>query len=516
MNQHARIEADTAGEASNLPIPRATIDAIVRRRDDALALYVKAHAAMTVGAEASAAAHSSARKINPRDEDRYTHHLHSDKSKFMGVADVQPLEDYVKVATRIVDTEAWAHVIAITDLERLMDKKAKGELYQSLLENPPAATVDNIRATLQQFMLDADMIFRRGIANCFSNLDRRFRSHDGFKIGHRLILDRMFSEHGSWNYHRDMESTLLDIERTLLVIDGRKVPGSWSGIVGKLRNARRGFHAQQTEVEDEFFTVRAFKNGNCHVWFKRPDLLEKVNKLLAEYYGEVIPDGMTPEDDGGLFEPKTSLAKNYGFFPTPEGPAQTVREKLHVLRPKKQPQLRLLEPSAGTGNLAKLFFTSPMKPEGKHDWQIKRAREHNEEYRFDNAVDCVEIQPGLAAGLRAQRRYRKVYACDFLSLKPETTGLYHIVGMNPPFDRERDIDHVVHALDFLEPDGLLVAIMSAGTEFRETRKSTAFRALIAKMGGKFTDLPAGSFSSVGTNVNTIILRVWKDGRKVSW
>jgi hypothetical protein len=84
--------------------------------------------------------------------------------------------------------------------------------------------------------------------------------------------------------------------------------------------------------------------------------------------------------------------------------------------------------------------------------------------------------------------------------------------MNPPFDRERDIDHVVHALGFLKPDGFLTAIMSAGTEFRETRKSVAFRAMIEKLNGKFRDLPAGSFSSVGTNVNTLYLRVFKDGR----
>lgn len=87
--------------------------------------------------------------------------------------------------------------------------------------------------------------------------------------------------------------------------------------------------------------------------------------------------------------------------------------------------------------------------------------------------------------------------------------------MNPPFDRERDIDHVVHALKFLKPDGYLIAIMSAGTEFRETRKAIAFRKLIADMRGKFRDLPRLSFASVGTNCNTITLRV-NNNRKEIW
>jgi hypothetical protein len=97
---------------------------------------------------------------------------------------------------------------------------------------------------------------------------------------------------------------------------------------------------------------------------------------------------------------------------------------------------------------------------------------------------------------------------------PVTTGLYDRIIMNPPFDRERDIDHVMHALKFLKDDGLLVAIMSAHTEFAESRKATAFREHIAKLNGVFSDNPRSSFSSVGTNVNTLTLKVWKNGRKV--
>jgi hypothetical protein len=58
--------------------------------------------------------------------------------------------------------------------------------------------------------------------------------------------------------------------------------------------------------------------------------------------------------------------------------------------------------------------------------------------------------------------------------------------------------------------------MSAGMEFRETRKAIAFRKLIEGMKGKFSDLPPGSFSEVGTNVNTCILRVRKDGKQRYW
>ena len=98
---------------------------------------------------------------------------------------------------------------------------------------------------------------------------------------------------------------------------------------------------------------------------------------------------------------------------------------------------------------------------------------------------------------------------DFLAIRPQGLEPYDLIVMNPPFDLERDIDHVTHALKFLKPSGSLHAIMSAGTEFRETRKAIAFRALVESMGGKFTDMPAGSFAEVGTYVNTVILRLRK-------
>jgi type I restriction-modification system DNA methylase subunit len=127
-------------------------------------------------------------------------------------------------------------------------------------------------------------------------------------------------------------------------------------------------------------------------------------------------------------------------------------------------------------------------------------------------VDCVEIQPDLAAGLEAEGIYNRVICTDFLSLRPQNFEPYDLVVMNPPFDRERDVDHVTHALEFLKPGGSLFAIMSAGTEFRETRKAVAFRALVERNGGHFRDLPPGSFRASGTNVNTCIVTMKRAAR----
>lgn len=468
-------------------IPRATIEQIVKHRDAALALYEIAFEKMMAAALAEQTANLEGQRAHGETNSFNAGERSKEKEPRIISLSLPTLDAYMATRKHSLDVEVWAHIIELSQLKTLMDKTAKDQMRQALGETPPEVTIDNIRATLKDWILNADLVFRRGISVCFSNLDRRFKSHDGWKIGSRVILTYAFDGNGAWNYHRNHEDTITDIERVFLMLDGKKVL-EYGNLVDQMRNARRfGSGPRQTEFENDYFLLRAYKNGNCHIWFKRDDLLDRVNQLLGEYYGAPIPEEREAEQHTGLHDPKTTLAKNFAFFPTPDAVARSIIDECRLVT-RDDDVLTVLEPSAGGGALARLAAA-------------KGA-----------IVDCVEVQASLARALTAENRYREVYVGDFLWLRPQHASAYDRVIMNPPFDLERDIDHVMHALEFLKPDGFLVAIMSAGTEFRQTKKSIAFRALMNKMNARWSDLPAGSFSSVGTNVNTIVLRVYKDGR----
>lgn len=511
----------------NALVPRATIEDVVRYRNQAIALYEAAFGKIEEAHEALQAAREMASRCHPG-VTSYNYDKAEEIKEFERAVQLPRRDRYLRTARRLTDINAWSWIIQRTELEKLMDTAAKEELRQQMRYVPertdrdgqiinqeemakglPDLTVENIMATLERFRAESGMIFQRGIANVFSKLDRRFRSHDGFKIGSRIILTYVFDKWGSlrWDGPRD---TLIDIERVFSILDGHPEASFHSGIEA-LRQSRGGLRGPaQSDVDTEYFKIRGFKNGNAHLWFQRDDLVVKVNKLLAEYYGEVIGDGQPTEEDP-LKTIKTTPARRYGFFPTPEGAAELLMDKVPTLRRKEDGRLRILEPSAGTGNLARRCIRNATQITGYN------AERYRAEYRFDNSVDCVEVQPHLCDGLEAEGIYNRVWRADFLKLTPEETGLYDLIVMNPPFDRERDIDHVVHALRFLKPDGQLHAIMSAGTEFRETKKGAAFRKLVIDtMNGAFRDLPPGSFAEVGTYVNTIILRVRKDGGRVHW
>src|SRR3546814_14991375 len=86
-----------------------------------------------------------------------------------------------------------------------------------------------------------------------------------------------------------------------------------------------------------------FGDGNLHLWFERKDLLVEVNKLLAEYYGEVIGDGYDTTEAAETPDYHMTPAKNFGAFMSSEDVAAWV---MHYAQIGKG--MMALEPSAGT------------------------------------------------------------------------------------------------------------------------------------------------------------------------
>ena len=122
---------------------------------------------------------------------------------------------------------------------------------------------------------------------------------------------------------------------------------------------------------------------------------------------------------------------------------------------------RVLEPSAGTGNIVQAI-----RARGGQPW-------------------CIEIDPRLAA------RLPEVVCIDFLEVVP---SLVDAVVMNPPFKDGTDIKHILHARSFLKPGGRLVAICAGGP--RQTEK-------LRPLCETWEALPEGTFA--GTGVHAVLL-----------
>jgi len=148
---------------------------------------------------------------------------------------------------------------------------------------------------------------------------------------------------------------------------------------------------------------------------------------------------------------------------------------------------RFLEPSAGDGAIVKAILrANPLV----HVTSV--------ETRFGHS-GFVATFPGV----------------DFLTTGPSSLGTFDAVIMNPPFTKGQDVQHVLHAWDFVRPGGVLVAIVSPAFRSRAFGLTTAkalkwnrFRRLNTDRqlrGGVEIDLPAGTFKESGTNVAPVIV-----------
>lgn len=139
----------------------------------------------------------------------------------------------------------------------------------------------------------------------------------------------------------------------------------------------------------------------------------------------------------------------------------------------------VLEPSAGTGNIAALFR--------------ERVAVISNAGGDAPTLQCVEING--AAVERLQSLGYNVKRADFLDCNGDL-GKFDRVVMNPPFSKGADIKHIEHALTFLKPGGRLVAVCANGP-----RQRAAF----IDRAEHWEDLPAGTFKQSGTNVNTALV-----------
>lgn len=397
-----------------------------------------------------------------------------------------PSSDTLESARRVIDAGCWSNLIEQCGFFKLMDAQARAEFAASLEGETPPFELEHVEATVRALLTDSRATYLRGVANAFAGLDRRFKSHDAFKFGRRIIFAGVFSEWGYIRWDHPVLEALADVCRIFALMDGDDIP-EHSMVRDWLTEGRDGFRVCQTTVDTPYFRLKTFKNGNAHLWLTRRDLVEKVNLCLAEFYGEVLPDAV-PKGERPV---STALAKDLQFYATP---ADVAAEALRWVR--RAPQ-RILEPSAGEGALLEAIRD---KFDGWHtDWRC-------------TAIEVHEGRARTAAARTALDNRFSVRLGNFLSIAPPAESqLYDAVVMNPPFSGTHWMHHVRHALDFLGEGGELVAILPATAEIGTSRRHEEFRAMLEASVSSFhwRELPVGAFKSSGTNVSTVVLVVVK-------
>ena len=200
-------------------------------------------------------------------------------------------ETAMKAITRNLDRSIWRDLMKKSGMLSIMDAQARDQWCRNLEGNDiPAVSEANILSTFEQLHQSKDEVFERGMINVFKGLSWDFKSNSPCKFGKKIIVTGLvkYDRWGfgqNWGWQRDR---LADLERMLMILDGRPVPDNRADVTRRLSD-----HIHENRhsncYEDEMFTIKYFQKGTAHITFKRSELVEKMNDIIAKHYPGALP-----------------------------------------------------------------------------------------------------------------------------------------------------------------------------------------------------------------------------------
>ena len=168
------------------------------------------------------------------------------------------------------------------------------------------------------------------------------------------------------------------------------------------------------------------------------------------------------------------------FYPTPDWLAEKMVEMAEI-----KPGDFVLEPSAGRGHLLKYITAKTDK--------------------YD-AVECNNTQMHhlLDLGYTAHYMTFEQYALEFKDYVE-----FDAIVMNPPFCDELDLRHIMLAYQLLKPGGRLVGLAAENSIYYKRPITDAFNEWLELVGGNVEEIPSGSFTESGTNVDVVLITITK-------
>ncbi|ECK9010440.1 DUF4942 domain-containing protein [Salmonella enterica] len=195
-------------------------------------------------------------------------------------------ETAMKAITRNLDRSIWRDLMKWSGMLSIMDAQAREQWYNNLEKDDiPAVSEANILSTFEQLHQSKDEVFERGVINVFKSLSWDFTTNNPCKFGSKIIVNGLvkcdrWGYSLNWSWQRDR---LADLERMLMLLDGKPVPDNRADVTRRL-----GDHIHENRgsnsYEDGMFKIKYFQKGTAHITFKRPELVDRLNDIIARHY----------------------------------------------------------------------------------------------------------------------------------------------------------------------------------------------------------------------------------------
>lgn len=201
-------------------------------------------------------------------------------------------ETAMKAITRNLDREIWRDLMQRSRMLSLMDAQARDTWYRSLeYDNFPEISEANILSTFKQLHQNKDEVFERGVINVFRGLSWNYKTNSPCKFGSKIIINNLV-RWDRWRFHLitgQQTDRLADLERMLHLFSDKPIPDNRENIIIRLDDHIRSVQGKVC-YEDEMFNIRYFKKGSAHITFRKPELVDRLNDIIARHYPNVLAD----------------------------------------------------------------------------------------------------------------------------------------------------------------------------------------------------------------------------------
>jgi hypothetical protein len=257
-------------------VPSLSLETFLSQRD---AMVERAHAVRRLLLETQAIA--AAMPDIPGSSSWFHLDLYTEPQRFDFASD-RGFDAYVKA----IDAACWARLLDLSGLRTFMDATARKQWDANISDRKvPALTLENVEATFGAMHASRRDMFERGVVAVFKALSWDYRTNNPVRFGKRIILRYVFDVRlGSVNY--EGANRLDDLMRALCILDGKPEPDHRGGAYRRLNEARK---LPCIATFGSYFTVKGFKNGNGHLTFQCPDLVDQMNQIIGRHFPGALP-----------------------------------------------------------------------------------------------------------------------------------------------------------------------------------------------------------------------------------
>jgi hypothetical protein len=196
------------------------------------------------------------------------------------------LEELVKE----IDGRGWSYLLRESGLKAFLDAEARKKWETAIQKNDvPPLTWDNVQATFKSLYDARGAMFERGVVEVFRSLSWDYKTNNPVAFGKRLVLRHIVSTYKMqiFGVEHSGADKLDDLTRVMSVLDGKPEPDNRNSTY--LALSKVSWPKITKEADLAYFSLKGFKNGNAHLTFKRPDLVDKMNLILAKSHPNALP-----------------------------------------------------------------------------------------------------------------------------------------------------------------------------------------------------------------------------------